>query len=98
MLRLLPLPVLRERVGVRVLLHPGATRQHNGTLTLTLSRGTGRGDRTGTGRGDRTGMGGGDGFTASPQRVTSACCTCTAIPSDKPVSLTNTATPSLRAP
>jgi hypothetical protein len=46
----LPLPVLRERVGVRVF--PGFKRLsiEQITLTLSLSRSTGRGDRKSTSR------------------------------------------------
>src|SRR5437868_3154083 len=42
--RRLPLPVLRERAGVRVLLRMAAPAIAERTLTLTLSRSTGRGD------------------------------------------------------
>src|SRR5436305_10376463 len=42
----LPLPVRRERAGERVLLRPKFLVYRNRTLTLTLSRDTGRGDKS----------------------------------------------------
>src|SRR5215472_5733843 len=41
----LPLPVLRERAGVRVIFECGLPLVLEITLTLTLSRSTGRGDQ-----------------------------------------------------
>jgi hypothetical protein len=40
-----PLPVLRERVGVRVISSVGSDFSLEIALTLTLSRSTGRGDQ-----------------------------------------------------
>src|SRR5215213_9230229 len=42
---LLPLPVLRERVGVRACRKPEVTRGFGQALTLARSRSTGRGDQ-----------------------------------------------------